>query len=181
MSPPTLAHRLVEALDPNRGDLVLVANAADGQLLSALTPGYYGPDYFYVVHWSESNEEMRGEYLLGKGFPEIPRVGRTFIEEFPTDQDLRYNGILIGLPADYTTTAPLLRISHDIGYLRRCYDWIAPYGRVVGLCTEEVFTSRDPAAVGFRWWLSEQQAETEPIEPVGGEGGIAARLVIIDK
>ncbi len=71
--------------------------------------------------------------------------------------------------------------NRDIGHIRAAWDYVAPGGRLVAICSEGPFFRQDKAAVEFRRWLEEIEGVGTklPADTFRESGtGVAVRLIV---
>jgi phospholipid N-methyltransferase len=170
-TPPLVVARMLEYAQIMDDDTILEPSAGTGVILDTIRSKWADA----VDLWAcECNHDLR-DLLALKGYRFVERIGSDFMDGGPFDQDPRFD-LIVGNP-------PFER-GQDREHIRRAYDWLAPEGRLVMICSEGPFFRNHTADVQFRLWLANVGAETEQLpedafKPSGT--GTRCRIVFVAK
>lgn len=170
-TPPAVVQRMLEYAQIREDDLILEPSAGTGVILDAIRQHWADAVELYCC---EINHTLR-DLLEMKGYRFAERIGSDFLNGGPYDQDPRFD-VIVGNPP--------FEDGQDRQHIVRAYQWLAPGGRLVMICSEGPFFRMAKADVQFRLWLAEHGAETErlPADAFKPSGtSVTTRLVIMYK
>lgn len=161
-TPESLAKRMAELADIQKGQTVLEPSAGTGRLADAAKALGAQVDTVEMQSRLRDILSKKGHNLVASDFTEIPA-------------EPRYDRILMNPPFEK---------GQDMAHVQRAYEMLKPGGKMVAVMGEGGFFRSDKQATGFRSWLDSVGGTSEKL-PEGtfkeSNTGVNTRLVTISK